>query len=137
MIVPKLAIVPRHFFFQKVLLEISYQIEALYISENHEEIQLLIKNCNIRNNARRRKIKSVTFSVSQRVSGSLIPMKEIITVLENQSTSVIELSEIFKISYELLDEVELVVSVSLFDNFDQLWRIGLHQSVFLTRPSHR
>jgi hypothetical protein len=64
-------------------------------------------------------------------------MKEIITVLENQSTSVIELSEIFKISYELLDEVELVVSVSLFDNFDQLWRIGLHQSVFLTRPSHR
>jgi hypothetical protein len=137
LIVPKLAIVPRHFFFQKVLLEISYQIEALYISENHEEIQLLIKNCNIRNNARRRKIKSVTFSVSQRVSGSLIPMKEIITVLENQSTSVIELSAIFKISYELLDEVELVVSVSLFDNFDQLWRIGLHQSVFLTRPSHR
>ena len=127
--------VPEFFFQLDVPLTLSYDVEALYISENHESIQLKIRNGTIKNKSKRR-VRSVSFVLFQRdAGGSLVEIKKIsLPYQDSKRGDLIDHTEVLQVHYREQSEVEIVVAVAVTDNQDHEWQIGLHQSIFLSSP---
>jgi hypothetical protein len=134
LLLSKIYFLPSFFFTFAVLIHFSFNVEAVYESENHENVLFQLKNGSVRSNATHRKVKKSCFQISKRdSSGLLIPIKEVVIPFDNEDHR-IEFSEKLQIQYPEGSHIELIISASVFDQLGNHWQTGPHQSVFLNPP---